>query len=180
MAVAQDKQDVDANDNDNLPKQAPATEQKAAADSDNATEEAESTDSQGDAAQKVSPSLTVTNPGSGAQYPAGESFPVEFDCAGGADFTAHVSVVDAAGQEVLGKHHQVELVDGKGHGELKLGGDKMAAGKYDVLVWGESGGQTSAVQKIQVEVVDTEAEEAPAPTLAVEGDDGDNDNAAVT
>jgi hypothetical protein len=35
------------------------------------------------------------------------------------------------------------------------------------------------VQKIQVEVVDTVAEEEPAPAVAVEGDDGDKGEAVA-
>ncbi|HXU73823.1 MAG TPA: hypothetical protein VN947_31100 [Polyangia bacterium] len=179
MAVAQEKQDVDSNDNDNLQKQDAATEQKAdAADADSGNEQAEAEEES--EKEQVSPSLTVTNPGSGAQYPGGEPFTVDFDCEGDTDFTAHVSVVDASGKQVLGKQHEVELDEGKGHGEFTLGGDKMAAGKYDVLVWGAANGQTTAVQKIQVEVVDAEAEEEPAPALAVEGDDPNDSNAAVT
>jgi hypothetical protein len=178
MAVAQEKQDVDANDNDNLQKKDASSEQTAdAADADHGNEEAEAEE---ESAKQVSPSLTVTNPGSGAQYPGGEPFTVDFDCEGDAEFTAHVSVLDASGNQVLEKQHKVELDEGKGHGEFTLGGNKMAAGKYNVLVWGAANGQKTPVQKIHVEVVDAEAEEDPAPAAGVENDDPNNDNAAVT
>ena len=128
------------------------------------------------AKEEVHPALTVTSPGSGAQYPADQPIPVEFDCEGDAEFTAHVSVLDANGSQVLEDAADLRLDAGKGHGAFSLGGDAMLAGKYDVLVWGESNGQTTAVQKVQVEVVETEAEEEAAPAVAVEGDDGDSDD----
>ena len=139
-------------------------------------EEAE-TDAEAESAkEEVHPALTVTSPGSGAQFPADQPVPVEFDCEGDAEFTAHVSVLDANGSQVQEDQADLQLDDGKGHGAFALGGDAMLAGKYDVLVWGESNGQTTAVQKIQVEVVDTEAKEEVAPAVAVEGDDGDGDD----
>lgn len=126
--------------------------------------------------EEVHPSLTVTSPGSGAQFPTEQPIPVEFDCEGDAEFTAHVSVLDANGSQVQEDALDLQLDAGKGHGAFALGGDAMLAGKYDVLVWGESNGQSSAVQKIQVEVVDTEAKEEAPPPAAVEGDDGDGDD----
>lgn len=145
--------------------------------------DAEGGDAQADAAtedesekEEVHPSLSVTSPGSGAQYPSDQPIPIEFDCEGDAEFTAHVSVLDANGSQVQEDATDLRLDAGKGHGSFALGGDAMLAGKYDVLVWGESNGQSSAVQKIQVEVVDTEAKEEAPPPAAVEGDDGDGDD----
>ena len=126
--------------------------------------------------EEIHPSLTVTSPGSGAQYPSDQPIPIEFDCEGDAEFTAHVSVLDINGSQVQEDAADLRLDAGKGHGTFALGGDAMLAGKYDVLVWGESNGQTTAVQKIQVEVVDTEAKEEAPPPAAVEGDDGDGDD----
>jgi hypothetical protein len=139
-------------------------------------EEAETEAEAESAKEEVHPALTVTSPGSGAQFPADQPIPVEFDCEGEAEFTAHVSVLDANGSQVQEDKANLQLDAGKGHGAFSLGGDAMLAGKYDVLVWGESNGQTTAVQKIQVEVVDTEAKEEVAPAVAVEGDDGDGDD----
>jgi hypothetical protein len=128
------------------------------------------------AKEEVHPSLTVTSPGSGAQFQAGDGIPIELDCEGDVEFTAHAAVVDATGNQVLEDATDLKLEEGKGHGAFQLGGDALVAGKYDVLVWGESAGQATAVQKLQVEVIDTEAEEEPAPAVAVEGDDAGGDD----
>ncbi|MGZ3438789.1 MAG: hypothetical protein ACXVDD_04715 [Polyangia bacterium] len=168
-------------------------EEKEGADSDVAVEQQEETadekqaDAEGgdateteaeeeSAKEEVHPALTVTSPGSGAQFPSDQPIAVEFDCEGDAEFTARVSVLDANGTQVQEDSTDLQLDAGKGHGAFSLGGDAMLAGKYDVLVWGESNGQSTAVQKIQVEVVDTEAKEEVAPAVAVEGDDGDGDD----
>ena len=178
MPAAQEQKDSDANANDNLQEQEQANDEQQAdaADSDNAAE----TEAEEDGAkQQLSPSLTVTNPGSGAQFPSGEAIPVAFDCEGDVEFTAHVSIVDASGQEVLSDQNKLKLDEGKGHGAFSLAGDALVAGKYDVLVWGDSSGQATAVQKLQVEVVDTVAEEEPEPAVAVEGADGNGDDAVA-
>lgn len=161
--------DVDAEQQDE-------TADEKQADADGGGAEAETEGEEETAKEQVQPSLTVTNPGSGAQYPADQPIPVEFDCEGDAEFTAHVSVLDANGSQVQEDATDLQLDAGKGHGAFSLGGDAMLAGKYDVLVWGESSGQSTAVQKIQVEVVDTEEKEEAAPPVAVEGDDGDGDD----
>jgi hypothetical protein len=153
-------------------------EQKA--DGEDADAAGAETDAEEDAAkEEVHPALTVTSPGSGAQFPADQPIPVEFDCEGDVEFTAHVSVVDANGGPVLEDEADLKLEEGKGHGAFALVGDAIIAGKYDVLVWGESNGEATAVQKLQIEVVETEAEEEVAPAVSVEGDDGDGDDAVA-
>jgi hypothetical protein len=164
--------DIDAEQQDET-----ADEKQAADDGGGAEGETEAEEES--AKEEVHPALTVTSPGSGAQYPADQPIPIEFDCEGDVEFTAHVSVLDANGSQVQEDATDLQLDAGKGHGAFSLGGDAMLAGKYDVLVWGESNGQTTAVQKIQVEVVETEAEEEVAPAVAIEGDDGDGDDAAA-
>lgn len=174
MAAAQQEQELDKDDD--VTQQEEQAEAKSA-DADASDAAAADTDGEAEAAKKeVHPSLTVTSPGSGAQYPKEQPIPVEFDCEGDVDFKAHVSVVDAGGNQVLEDATELKLEDGKGHGAFALAGDGMVAGKYDVLVWGESNGQATAVQKLQVEIVETEAEQEPAPAVAVEGDDGDSDD----
>jgi hypothetical protein len=128
---------------------------------------------------EVHPSLTVTSPGSGAQFQAQQPIPIEFDCEGDVEFTAHAAIVDASGNKVLEDASDLKLEEGKGHGAIALGGDALIAGKYDVLVWGESGGQATAVQKLQVEVIEEEKEEEAAPAVAIEGDDAGDEGAAV-
>jgi hypothetical protein len=127
--------------------------------------------------QEVHPSLTVTSPGSGAQFKAQSAIPVEFDCEGDVQFTAHAAVLDPSGSQVIEDATDLQLEEGKGHGAFALGGDALVAGKYDVLVWGESGGQATAVQKLQVEIIEDEEEEEAAPAVAVEGDDAGDDSA---
>lgn len=178
MAAAQQEQDKDANDDDTLQKDEQAKDQQADGADADATKDESGAEGESKKEQ-VSPSLTVTNPGSGAQFPGGQPIPVEFDCEGDVEFTAHVSVVDAAGTQVLADERRLKLDEGKGHGAFSLVGDALVGGKYDVMVWGDSNGQATAVQKLQVEIVDTEAEEEPAPAVAVEGDDGDGGDAAA-
>lgn len=174
MAPAQQEQELDKDD-DMVATQEQADAQSADADDSDAA--AAGSDSEAEAAkEEVHPSLTVTSPGSGAQFPKDQPIPVEFDCEGDVEFKAHVSVVDAGGNQVLEDATELKLEDGKGHGAFAVTGDGMVAGKYDVLVWGESNGQATSVQKLQVEIVETEAEEEPAPAAAVEGDDGDSDD----
>jgi len=45
----------------------------------------------------------------------------------------------------------VKLEEGKGHGTFSLAGEQLVGGKYDVMVWGDSNGQATAVQKLQVD-----------------------------
>jgi len=174
MPVGQQEQDLEADD-ETVQQQDQADAQQAdAEDSDGAAAE---TDAEAESAkQEVHPALTVTSPGSGAQFAAGQPIAVEFDCEGDVEFTAHVALVDASGTQVLEDVSDLKLDEGKGHGAFALGGDQVIAGKYDVLVWGECNGESTAVQKLQVEVVETEAEEEPAPAVAIEGDDGDGDD----
>ena len=173
MAAAQQEQELESDDEVVQQEQADAQQ----ADGEDSDAAASDTGAEAEAAkEEVHPSLTVTSPGSGAQYPKDQPIAVEFDCEGDVEFKAHASVIDANGNQVLEDATELELEDGKGHGALALAGDGLIAGKYDVLVWGESNGQATAVQKLQVEVVETEAEEEPAPAVAVEGDDGDSDD----
>ena len=174
MPVGQEEQDLEADDETVQQDGAAEAQQANGEDADAAAGETEAEAES--AKEEVSPALTVTSPGSGAQYPADQPIPVEFDCEGDVEFTAHVSVVDANGTQVFEDASDLKLDEGKGHGAFALGGDEMIAGKYDVLVWGESNGQATSVQKLQVEIVETEAEEEPAPAVAVEGDDGDSDD----
>jgi hypothetical protein len=178
MSTLEDKQDLDADDDVAAQKddEQAAAEDAGAADSDaaapdtQAEEEAEK--------EQIAPSLTVTSPGSGAQFPGGEPIAVEFDCEGDTEFTAHVAIVDANGTQVLEDSADLKLEENQGHGAFALADEALVAGKYDVMVWGDSNGQATAVQKLQVEVVDTEAEEEPEPQVAVEGDDDKPDAAA--
>lgn len=175
MPAAQQEQELD-NDDETLQQDADAESQEADADagSDAAASE---TDAETEAAkEEVHPSLTVTSPGSGAQYAKDQPIAIEFDCEGNVELTAHVSVVDANGTQVLEDATDLTLDEGKGHGAFALADERLVAGKYDVLVWGEANGEATAVQKLQVEVVETEAEEEPTPAVAVEGDDGDGDD----
>ncbi|MCA1664971.1 MAG: hypothetical protein LC659_11990 [Myxococcales bacterium] len=173
MPVGQEQQELEADDS-TIQQQDEADAQNA--DGEDADAAAGETEAETESAKKeVHPALTVTSPGSGAQYPSDQPIAVEFDCEGDVELTAHVSVVDASGNQVLEDASDLKLEDGKGHGAFSLGGDRMIAGKYDVLVWGESDGQATSVQKVQVEVVETVAEQEPTPAVAVEGDDGDGD-----
>ncbi len=173
MAVGQEEQELEADD-ETVQQEDQADAQQA--DGEDADAAAGETEAEAESAkEEVHPSLTVTNPGSGAQYPADQPISVEFDCEGDVEFTAHVSVVDGSGNQVLEDATDLKLDEGKGHGAFSLVDDRLTAGKYDVLVWGESNGQATAVQKVQVEVVETEAEAEPTPTVAVEGDDGGDD-----
>jgi hypothetical protein len=174
MPVGQEEQDLDSDDS-TIQTEDQADAQQA--DGENADAAGGETEAETESAkEEVHPALTVTSPGSGAQYPSSQPVAVEFDCEGNVEFTAHVSVVDANGNQVLEDATDLELDEGKGHGAFSLGGDQMIAGKYDVLVWGESDGQATSVQKVQVELVETAAEEEPAPVVAVEGDDGGGDD----
>ncbi len=174
-AAQQDENEMDAEESQQGDQAADA-EQADAQDGDAAAAE---TDAEEDSAkEEIHPALTVTSPGSGAQFPGGQPIAIEFDCEGDTEFTAHVSVVDAGGTQVLEDASDLKLEENQGHGSFALASDALVAGKYDVLVWGDSSGQATAVQKLQVEVVDTEAEEEPAPAVAVEGDDGSDDAAA--
>lgn len=130
--------------------------------------------------EEVHPSLTVTSPGSGAQFPAQSAIPIEFDCEGDVEFTAHAAVVDGNGNQILDDATDLKLQEGKGHGAFALGGDALLAGKYDVLVWGESNGEATAVQKLQVEIVEEEKEEEPEPAVAVEGEGNPDEGAAAS
>jgi len=174
MPVGQQEQDLEADDSTVQQEEQADAQQENGEDSAAAAGETEAEAES--AKEEVHPALTVTSPGSGAQYPSEQPIAVEFDCEGDVEFTAHVSVVDANGNQVLEDATDLKLEEGKGHGAFSLGGDQMIAGKYDVLVWGESDGQVTAVQKLQVEVVETEADEEPAPAVAVEGDDGGGDD----
>ena len=151
-----------------------ADAKKGDAEGVDADAESEATDEA--AEREIHPALTVTSPGSGARYPADQPIPVDFDCEGDVEFTAHVSVLDANGHKVLEDATDLRLEAGKGHGSFTLGGDAMLAGKYDVLVWGESNGEATAVQKLQLEVVETATAKEVAPAVAVAGTDGDRDD----
>lgn len=174
MPVGQEEQELEADD-ETVQQQDAADAQQADGEDAGAAAGGETEAEAESAKEEIHPALTVTSPGSGAQYPAGQPIAVEFDCEGDVEFTAHVSVVDASGNQVLEDATDLKLDEGKGHGALSVGGDQMIAGKYDVLVWGESNGEATAVQKLQVEIVETEAEEEPTPAVAVEGDDGGDD-----
>jgi hypothetical protein len=174
MAAAQQEQELESDDDVVQDEEQADAQQADGEDSDAAAGES-GTEAES-AKEEVHPSLTVTSPGSGAQFPKDQPIPVEFDCEGDVEFTAHASVIDANGNQVLEDAADLELDEGKGHGAFALAGDGLVAGKYDVLVWGESNGQATAVQKLQVEIVETEAEEEPAPAVNVEGDDGDSDD----
>lgn len=174
MPAAQQEEQTLDNDDETMQQSEEAESQEADGDSDAAASETEAeTES---AKEEVHPSLTVTSPGSGAQYPKDAAIAVEFDCEGDVEFTAHVAVVDANGTQVLEDATDLTLDEGKGHGAFALADERLVAGKYDVLVWGEANGEATAVQKLQIEVVETEAEEEPTPAVAVEGDDGDGDD----
>jgi hypothetical protein len=174
MPVGQEsKSDLDSDD-DVAQQQDDDTQQDDADEGDDASAATEAEEES--AKEEIHPALTVTSPGSGAQFQAGDEISVEFDCEGDVEFSAHVAVVDAAGSKVLEDQTDLKLEEGKGHGTLSVGGDAMVAGRYDVLVWGESNGEATAIQKLQIEIVDTEAEEEPEPVVAVEGDDGDSDD----
>jgi hypothetical protein len=175
MAAALEEQGLE-NDDEVIEQQEDQAEAKDA-DAEDGDAAASETDAEADAAkEEVHPSLTVTSPGSGAQYAKDQPVAVEFDCEGDVEFTAHAALVDADGNRVLEDAADLQLDEGKGHGAFALGGDELVAGKYDLLVWGESGGEATAVQKLQIEVVETDAEEEAAPAVAVEGDDGDSDD----
>jgi hypothetical protein len=174
MPVGQEEQDLDSDDDTVQQEDAADAQQADGEDADAAGGETEAEAES--AKEEVHPALTVTSPGSGAQYPADQPIAVEFDCEGDVELTAHVTVVDAGGSQVLEDATDLKLEDGKGHGTFSLGGDSMVAGKYDVLVWGESNGEATAVQKLQVEVVENAAEEEPAPAVAIEGDDDGGDD----
>ena len=175
MAAALEEQGLE-NDDEVIEQQEDQAEAKDA-DAEDGDAAASEPDAEADAAkEEVHPSLTVTSPGSGAQYGKDQPIPIEFDCEGGVELTAHVAVVDANGTQVLEDATDLTLDEGKGHGAFALADERLVAGKYDVLVWGEANGEATAVQKLQVEVVETEAEEEPAPAVAVEGDDGDSDD----
>ena len=174
MSVAQEEekdQDADADVGQETEAEA---EQADGADAD-AAPEAETEAEQEAKKEQVTPSLTVTTPGSGAQFNKGDAIAVEYDCEGDAEFTAHVSVLDANGTQVLEDASDLKLEENQGHGGFALADEALVGGKYDVLVWGESNGQATEVQKLQVEVVDTEEEEEVAPAVAVEGDDDGDD-----
>ncbi len=174
MPAAQQEDQALDQDDETLQQDEQADQQAQADDADGAAAE---TDAEADAAkEEVHPTLTVTSPGSGAQYQKDQPVPVEFDCEGDVEFKAHVSVVDGNGNQVLEDATDLKLDDGKGHGAFALAGDGLIGGKYDVLVWGESNGEATAVQKLHIESVETEAEEEPAPAVALEGDDGDGDD----
>jgi hypothetical protein len=174
MPVGQQEQDLEADDSTIQTEDQADAQQADGEDADAAAGETEAeTES---AKQEVHPALTVTSPGSGAQYPSNQPIAVEFDCEGNVEFTAHVAVVDASGNQVLEDATDLKLEEGKGHGAFSLVGDQLIAGKYDVLVWGEADGQATSVQKLQVEIVETEAEEEPTPVVAVVGDDGGGDD----
>jgi hypothetical protein len=177
MAVAQqDENEMDAEESQKGDQAADAEEANAQ-DGDAAAAE---TDAEADSAkEEVHPALTVTSPGSGAQFPADQPIAIEFDCEGDVEFTAHVALVDASGTQVLEDATDLKLEENQGHGSFSLADEAILAGKYDVLVWGESNGEATAVQKLQVEVVETEAEEEVAPAVSIEGDDGDGDDAAA-
>ena len=178
MSVAQEEKDTDTADDQAQQQEAEGEEKQAvAANAEGAETETEAEEEA--AKEQVTPSLTVTSPGSGAQFPGGEPILVEFDCEGDVEFTAHANVVDATGKVVVEDAADLKLEEGKGHGTFSLAGEQLVGGKYDVMVWGDSNGQATAVQKLQVEVVDTEAEEEPAPAVAVEGDDDDGKGAIV-
>ena len=173
MAAALEEQELDSDDEVIAQQDEEAEAKEADAEDADASE----TDAEAEAAkEEVHPSLTVTNPGSGAQFAKGQPIGVEFDCEGDTELQARAAVVDENGDRVVEDAVDLELDDGKGHGAFALGGDALVAGKYDVLVWAEANGEATAVQKLQVEIVETEAEEEPAPAVAVEGDDGDSDD----
>ena len=176
MSIPDQKQDVNADEDVQQQGDEAQAEGADGGDADAATADAQAEEEA--AKEQITPSLTVTSPGSGAQFAAGEQIAIEFDAEGDTEFKAHASVVDAGGNEVVSDEADLVLEENKGHGTLSVGGDALIAGKYDVLVWGDSNGQATAVQKLQVEVVDTEAEEEPAPAVAVEGDDDGDDAVA--
>lgn len=173
MPVGQKDQDLEADD-----QSAAQTQQgdAQAADGEDAGGAGETEAETESAKEEIHPALTVTSPGSGAQYPADQPFDVEFDCEGDLALTAHVAVVDANGNRVHEDASELELDDGQGHGAFCINGGEIVAGKYDVLVWGESNGEATSVQKVQVELVETAADQEPAPPVAVEGDEGDGDD----
>ena len=177
MSMPEQKQDLDADDDVQQQGDEAQAESAEGGEGDGAAADAQAEEEA--AKEQIAPSLTVTSPGSGAQFPAGEQIAIEFDAEGDTEFKAHASVVDAGGNEVVSDEAELILEENKGHGTLSVGGDALVAGKYDVLVWGDSNGQATAVQKLQVEVVDTEAEEEPAPAVAIEGDDGSGDDATA-
>ena len=171
MSDLDQKKDLDADDD--VEQQAASANETASADSDAASPAASQAEEEAEKEQ-ISPSLTVTSPGSGAQFSSDGPISVEYDCEGDTEFTAHVAVVDANGTKVLEDAKPLKLEANQGHGAFSLADEALVAGKYDVLVWGDSAGQATAVQKLQIEVVDSDAEEESAPEIAVEGDDGDD------
>ncbi len=177
MPVGQDQKDqMDPQEQQQQGDDQAADSAQADADADAGADAAQEEDAE---KEEVHPSLTVTSPGSGAQYPAESEVPIEFECEGDVEFTAHVSVLDAGGTQIFEDAADLKLEEGKGHGAFTLGGDAFVAGKYDVLVWGESNGQATPVQKLQVEIAEAEKEEEAEPAVAVDGDDGADEGATV-
>jgi hypothetical protein len=122
--------------------------------------------------EKKTPSVHITTPASGSAFPAkGSNVPLGFECEGSGEFDAQIVVHDASGKPVQNSAHQVKLDEtGKGHGQAVVGTDWLGAGKYEVHVFGSSGGEAAAIQKVQIELVDEEGKDEAVPEPAVEGD----------
>jgi hypothetical protein len=132
--------------------------------------------------KQVEPKIHVSNPTSGAAYPFKGKLPIEIECEGEGEFQATLMLRSAKGAAVWQNQMPVKLDEhGKGHGKVELdlatfmqeesGGDR--SGKYQLHAFGDSAGQTSAIHRVEIDLIDEEKQSTPhMPEMAAAADAG--------